>query len=310
LTKRRNIELSGDQIKAFFKAVKNSQKPTRERDNLIFTLIWKYGLKPGEVAGNERQQSKVPGIKVTDIVPKRNTIIVHKGPIADYKVFRLVVDSSDMKRLVEYQGARTEGKLFHDATADSINYFFHQYASQANIRDATPEDLRNFYRQPETERRHYRYLSEIDPDISDTALEMADYFILNFCIENTSRRLISQTLEANHGKDWWDKAKIPDTVREYVRLRQKEERDTTVELRSKDPLAYTTLGHLKEIISDNWAHFESKIRSERAMSQVFNRLNELRAVIAHSSGFSEDEKTRFDLAVKDWRRIQSPSRAG
>ena len=290
MTKRRNIELSGDQIKAFFKAIKNSQKPTWEREHLIFTLICKYGLKPGEVVGNDRQQSKVPGIKVTDIVPKRNTIIVHKGPIADYKVFRLAVDPEDMKRLVEFKGARTEGKFFYNATADSINYFFHQYASQAHIQDATPEDL-----------------SEIDPDISDAALDMADYFILNFCIENTSRRLISQTLEANHGKDWWDKAKIRDTVREYVRLRQKEERDTTVELRSNDPLAYTTLGHLKEIITDNWNDFEGKIRSERAMSQVFNRLNELRAVIAHSSGFSEDEKTRFDLAVKDWRRIQSPS---
>jgi len=146
---------------------------------------------------------------------------------------------------VEFKGARTEGKFFYNATADSINYFFHQYASQAHIQDATPEDLRSFYKPPEVERRHYRYLSEIDPDISDAALDMADYFILNFCIENTSRRLISQTLEANHGKDWWDKAKIRDTVREYVRLRQKEERDTTVELRSNDPLAYTARGRCR-----------------------------------------------------------------
>ncbi len=307
MTRRRKTEISEDQRKKFFQAIKTSNKLTRERDHLIFTLIYKYGLKPGEVAGNERQQSKVPGIKIADMVPERNAVMIHKGPIADYKVFRLLVDTEDMKRLVAYQGARTEGKLFHDATADTINYFFHQYANQANIRDATPEVLRSFYKPPEIERRHYRYLSEIDPDISDYALDMADYFVLNFCIENTSRRIISETLEAKHGKGWWEKATIRDTVRDYVKSRQKEERDTTVELRSDDPLAYTTLGHLQEIITDNWTEFEGKIRSQMSMSKVFKNLNDLRAVIAHSSSFSVDEKTRFELAVKDWRRIQSSS---
>jgi hypothetical protein len=220
-------------------------------------------------------------------------------------VYRQSIEPEDMKRILQYKGERTEGKLF-DIDADSVNYFFHQYAKQANFpRDAAPEALRSFYKPPEIERRHYRYLNEIDPDISDRALDMADYYILTFCIENTSRNLISQTLEAKYGKGWWDKAPIRDSVRDYVKQRQKEELDTTVELRSNDPLAYTTLGHLKEIIQDTWSEFEAKIRSEKAMSNVFNRLNELRAVIAHSSGFSEDEKIRFELAIKDWRRIQS-----
>jgi integrase len=205
LTKRRNIELSEDQAKAFFTAIKNLQKPTRERDYLMFRLIHKYGLKPGEVAGNERQQSRVPGIKISDIVPKRNSIIVHKGPIAYYKVYRLPIAPEDMKQLVQYAGGRTEGKLFHDATADTINYFFHQYAKQANIpRDATPEDLRSFYKPPEIERRYYRYLSEIDSDIVEASLDTADHYVASFCIENTVRRLISRTMEDKYDKNWWN----------------------------------------------------------------------------------------------------------
>ncbi len=304
--KRRKAEISEDQVRKFFHIIKNSDKLTRERDWLIFKLIYRYGLKPGEVAGNVRQHSRVPGIAITDLVPERNAVIVHKGAIAGFKVYRLSVEPEDMKRLLQYKGEKTEGKLF-DIDADSVNYFFHQYAKQASFpRDASPEILRTFYKPPEIERRYYRYLSEIESDIVEASLDMANHYVVSFCIENTVRRLILRTLDDKYDKDWW-KTKVPSDIQQYAEERQREERETTRDIRSDEPLNYTTFGHLKVIIDVNWTDFEDKIRSRGSIDKALSGLGEFRNIIAHSGTLSKDDKEKFDMAVRDWRRVQSPN---
>src|SRR5438132_2176752 len=60
--------------------------------------------------------------------------------------------------------------------------------------------------------------------------------------------------------------------------------------------------------------FTYKIRSQKSIDRALSGLNELRHVIAHSGTFTEDEKLRFDLAIRDWRseerRVGKECRSG
>ncbi|MDH3488299.1 MAG: hypothetical protein OEL82_09700 [Nitrosopumilus sp.] len=41
-------------------------------------------------------------------------------------------------------------------------------------------------------------------DIRKSAKKMADYYVLYYCLENTIRRMIKDTLFEKHGANWWD----------------------------------------------------------------------------------------------------------
>jgi energy-converting hydrogenase A subunit M len=141
-------------------------------------------------------------------------------------------------------------------------------------------------------------------DILQEARKMADFYAIYFAVENSVRRLISETLSEKYGGNWW-KDKVPEKVRLEVEKKQKEERETAMSIRSEDPLTYTNFGELIDIFSANWADFSDTLRSEKAMRQTLSSFNKIRNIVAHSCALNEDEIARFKLTVKDWFRIQS-----
>ena len=98
---------------------------------------------------------------------------------------------------------------------------------------------------------------------------------------------------------------MPPGVQKTVEEKQKEERDTTMSIRSDDPLDYTNFGELIDIFNANWADFAATLRSPKAMQTILSQFNKIRNVVAHSCALNEDEIMRFKLLVKDWFRIQS-----
>lgn len=141
-------------------------------------------------------------------------------------------------------------------------------------------------------------------DILQEARRMADFYAIYYALENSIRRLISGRLSEKHGATWW-KDKVPDGVQREVEKKQKEEKDTTMSIRSEDPLAYTNFGELISVFDANWSDFSDTLRSQKAMQAILSQFNKIRNVVAHSSELNEDEITRFKLLVKDWFRIQS-----
>ena len=141
-------------------------------------------------------------------------------------------------------------------------------------------------------------------DILQESRKMADFYVLYYSLENSIRRLISERLAEKHGPTWW-KSKVPSGLQAEVERKQKEERDTTMSIRSEDPLAYTNFGELIGIFDANWADFSDTLRSQKAMQQILSQFNKIRNVVAHSCELNEDEIARFKLLVKDWFRIQS-----
>lgn len=140
-------------------------------------------------------------------------------------------------------------------------------------------------------------------DIRKQARKMADFYVIYYALENSIRRLISETLKEKYGPNWWLN-KIPQEVRDEVRKKQDQEKESVISLRSDDLLSYTNFGELIKIFETNWDDFSAMIRSKKAMKQILSQLNMLRNVIAHSCELNDDEITRFELLIKDWMRIQ------
>jgi hypothetical protein len=141
-------------------------------------------------------------------------------------------------------------------------------------------------------------------DILQEARKMADFYVIYYSVENSIRRLISERLGEKYGSNWW-KTNVPPGVQSEVEKKQKEERDTTMSIRSDDPLTYTNFGELIAIFDANWTDFSDTLRSQKAMQQILSQFNKIRNVVAHSCVLNDDEIARFKLLVKDWFRIQS-----
>lgn len=140
-------------------------------------------------------------------------------------------------------------------------------------------------------------------DIRKQARKMADFYVIYYALENSIRRLISETLKEKYGANWWND-KIPKDVQEEVRKRREKEKDSVISIRSDDHLTYTNFGELILIFEANWDDFSAIIRSKKAMKQILSQFNMLRNVIAHSCELNDDEITRLELLIKDWMRIQ------
>ncbi|MFI5089057.1 MAG: Swt1 family HEPN domain-containing protein [Terriglobales bacterium] len=147
-------------------------------------------------------------------------------------------------------------------------------------------------------------LELFEQDILKQARRMADFYELYYSLENSIRRLISERLAEKHGANWW-KDKVPEGVQKTVKEKQQDERDTTMSIRSEDPLSYTNFGELISIFDANWDDFSDTLRSKKAMQTILSQFNKIRNVVAHSCELNEDEITRFKLLMKDWFRIQS-----
>lgn len=143
-----------------------------------------------------------------------------------------------------------------------------------------------------------------EQDILASARKMARFYVYYFAFENTLRRFISGRLEENHGINWWE-LKAPEGVKKNVRENQDKERDTSMAIRSDEPINYANFGELIDIISYNWEDFSDTIRSKKAMESVISQFGKIRNVIAHSCELQEDDIIRLKLLIKDWFRIQS-----
>lgn len=152
------------------------------------------------------------------------------------------------------------------------------------------------------EEKNNTYL-QFDSKLRSEANEMAKHYQLFYCLEKSIRLMISDLLEAEYGKDWWEvPAVIPDIIKADVEKNVKKERDAAVTLRA-ELIDYTTFGQLGEIIKVNWSIFGSVFSSVRAVEKVLSNLNSLRNPIAHCSMLAEDEVLRLNLSLRDWFRL-------
>lgn len=144
---------------------------------------------------------------------------------------------------------------------------------------------------------------QFDPIFKEQAAQMAPYYKVFFCLEQSIRKLVTDVLEKAVGPDWWESDKITPNMRQEVNALLTREVDSATTQRSMRMIDYTTFGQLGVIIRDNWDLFEDLFVSKGAVSAAISRLNLTRGPIAHCCVMSKLEIERLGLSVRDWYNI-------
>src|SRR6266508_5166579 len=145
------------------------------------------------------------------------------------------------------------------------------------------------------------YYPQFDQALRAEAADMGEHYELFYCLEKSIRKLVAETLEAQHGETWWDTC-VPEPIRQSAKVNMQREIDSGVTLRSEHEIDFTTFGELSEIVRNNWEGFDAIFSSQKAFTKIMTSLNMLRGPIAHCCPLAEDEVLRLKLTVKDWFR--------
>ena len=154
----------------------------------------------------------------------------------------------------------------------------------------------------EPDEKDDEYYPQFDQALRSEAAAMGEHYELFYCLERSIRKLVAETLEAQHGKTWWDTT-VPQPIRESAKGNMTREIDSGMTVRSEYDIDYTTFGELGEIVRSNWASFDAIFTSQKAFTKIMTSLNMLRGPIAHCCPLAEDEILRLELTVRDWFRL-------
>jgi hypothetical protein len=146
------------------------------------------------------------------------------------------------------------------------------------------------------------YYLQFEHRLRVEAEAMGRHYALFYCLEQSIRKLITDTLRAERGEKWWE-ACVPEPVKTAVALNIKRELEFAVTPRSDEEIDYTTFGELAEIARANWESFGGIFTSEKGFNRIMTILNILRGPIAHCSPLAENEVVRLRLTLRDWFRL-------
>lgn len=156
-----------------------------------------------------------------------------------------------------------------------------------------------------TQNEKPEYYEQFELDLRGQASEMAKFYEVFYCLENSVRRIIRERMKKKFkSDDWWEEG-VEQKTRDEVKKRMKRDFDSSFTMRSDDHLDFANFGELQGIIEKNWDAFEELFENRNAVKKVLSSLNYLRGPIAHCCLLAEDEVLRLTLAVKDWFRISS-----
>jgi hypothetical protein len=164
-------------------------------------------------------------------------------------------------------------------------------------------DLGHLPKNIESEKK--TYYPQFEVSVRGEASTMAVHYEVFYCLEQSIRKLIKETLAEAEPSGWWGSGRIPAEIVATSEGLIQREIDGGFTRRSDDPIDYTTFGQLGVIITNNWDVFGAIFTSRRAVEKIMASLNMLRGPIAHCSPMTEDEVDRLALTVKDWFRVMA-----
>ncbi|MGB3187420.1 MAG: Swt1 family HEPN domain-containing protein [Ornithinimicrobium sp.] len=141
-----------------------------------------------------------------------------------------------------------------------------------------------------------------DDDLLKQARLMSTVYTAIAAFEMSVRRFVKKVLMDTHGEDWWDKG-VSVKIRNFVDSRRiDEEKVKWHGVRGDDLLSYTELGHLPQIMQQNWEHFEAYVPRVDWATALFSTLERSRNVIMHSGTLSLPDVERIGMHIRDWNK--------
>lgn len=187
-------------------------------------------------------------------------------------------------------------------TDDRIKLFGFSHPTLERELDKVEAKLKIDLGRKELDSKDEDYYPQFAQSLRTEAADMGEHYELFYCLERSIRKLVAETLEAQHGTTWWTKA-VPEPIRENAKANVQREIDSGVTVRSEYEIDYTTFGELGEIVRSNWPSFDAIFSSQKAFTKIMTSLNMLRGPIAHCCPLAEDEIVRLKLTLRDWFRL-------
>lgn len=145
-------------------------------------------------------------------------------------------------------------------------------------------------------------LELFDEDLLRQAELMSTVYTAIAAFEMSVRRFVKKVLMDTYGEDWWDKG-VSDKIRKFVDTRRADEEKVKWHgIRGDDLLSYTELGHLPQIMQQNWEHFEAYVPRVDWATALFSTLERSRNVIMHSGSLSLPDVERIGMHIRDWNK--------
>jgi hypothetical protein len=143
-------------------------------------------------------------------------------------------------------------------------------------------------------------LSSLDDELVRAARRMATVYAAVAAFENTVRELLKRTLIDRHGDEWWEKAVSSDIRSRAEKRLADEEAHRFHAQRGEDPINYTDLKDLVNIVKNNWADFEPFLQSQDWAKGVLDQIERSRNVIMHSGVLDAADIERLGMNIRDW----------
>jgi hypothetical protein len=143
-------------------------------------------------------------------------------------------------------------------------------------------------------------LELLDADDIATATRMAVVYTAIAAFENGARRFVARVLQDGHGDNWWEEC-VSEKIRKFANSRRDDEEHTKWHgMRGDNLMDYTELGHLVNIMQNNWADFEAHVRRVDWATSIFGSIERSRNVIMHSGNLEIEDVERVGIQIRDW----------
>jgi hypothetical protein len=143
-------------------------------------------------------------------------------------------------------------------------------------------------------------LDALNEDFVADARGMAIVYTAIAAFENSVRSLVSSTLLENKGANWWSDC-VSEKIRAAAERRLEEERKVRWHVqRGDDPIQFTMLPNLLNIMRQNPECFEPFIHDIEWAASIFDVIEKSRNVIMHSGRLSRRDVARLGTHLRDW----------
>lgn len=130
--------------------------------------------------------------------------------------------------------------------------------------------------------------------------KMSYVYITVSAFENSVRDLIKSVLLEALDEDWWNIG-VSEKIRKAAEARMEEEKKIRWHVqRGDDPIRFTMMPNLANIIAQNFEHFEPYVHNIDWVRNIFEIVERSRNVIMHSGMLSDRDMARLGSIIRDW----------
>lgn len=140
----------------------------------------------------------------------------------------------------------------------------------------------------------------LDSEFVRSAERMSLVYVTVAAFENSARDLVTKVLLETDGEDWWQIC-VSERIKTDARRRMEAEQQVRWHVqRGGQPINFTMLPNLANIIANNIEKFEAYLPDIEWVKSVFDVVERSRNVIMHSGVLSDRDMARLGSLIRDW----------